>query len=233
VTKAKRPGPSFRLYVIVIAIGLLVGIPSAIKVVVPFVGVIATSPTLNTPGTTSLDLKAGQYKVYERTGFTGGGSGFNFSNNNDVTLGVESVTVTSPDGSPIAMHRVAADETITRGSRVYTSALGFSIPRRGRYEVQVGNTQGGQIIVSRSIVDTFGAVAPWIATGALAVLTLLVGFTLLIVGSVRRGRTSTAVVIPGAQPWAATGPPPNWYPDPDGGPGVRYWDGARWTDHRA
>lgn len=24
-----------------------------------------------------------------------------------------------------------------------------------------------------------------------------------------------------------------WYDDPDGGPGIRFWDGSRWTEHRA
>lgn len=31
---------------------------------------------------------------------------------------------------------------------------------------------------------------------------------------------------------SVTLPPANWYPDP-GGDGLRYWDGAQWTDHRA
>jgi uncharacterized protein YxjI len=26
-------------------------------------------------------------------------------------------------------------------------------------------------------------------------------------------------------------PPPGWYPDPAGGPGTRWWDGASWTEH--
>jgi TM2 domain-containing membrane protein YozV len=28
-------------------------------------------------------------------------------------------------------------------------------------------------------------------------------------------------------------PAPGWYPDPEGAPGQRYFDGAGWTDHRA
>jgi Protein of unknown function (DUF2510) len=28
-------------------------------------------------------------------------------------------------------------------------------------------------------------------------------------------------------------PPPGWYPDPGGGRGLRWWDGARWTAHVA
>ena len=28
-----------------------------------------------------------------------------------------------------------------------------------------------------------------------------------------------------------TTPPANWYPDPDGSPQLRYWDGTQWTDH--
>lgn len=35
---------------------------------------------------------------------------------------------------------------------------------------------------------------------------------------------------PYPQPHAAQ-PPPGWYPDPAGGPGRRWWDGARWTSY--
>lgn len=39
-----------------------------------------------------------------------------------------------------------------------------------------------------------------------------------------------AAAQPSSAPTAG-GPPAGWYPDPAGGVGRRYWDGARWTDH--
>ncbi|WP_440712091.1 DUF2510 domain-containing protein [Gordonia sp. FQ] len=41
-----------------------------------------------------------------------------------------------------------------------------------------------------------------------------------------------------APPAAAPVPPPpavpaGWYPDPNGAPLQRYWDGAAWTEHTA
>lgn len=45
---------------------------------------------------------------------------------------------------------------------------------------------------------------------------------------------------PAAQPAAPTSPPPpppsvpaGWYPDPQGQPVQRYWDGGQWTEHTA
>jgi uncharacterized RDD family membrane protein YckC len=35
------------------------------------------------------------------------------------------------------------------------------------------------------------------------------------------------------QPASPPMPPANWYPDPSGHARLRYWDGARWTDHTA
>jgi hypothetical protein len=45
--------------------------------------------------------------------------------------------------------------------------------------------------------------------------------------------TSTSGAAPPAQSLAPRGgPPPGWFPSPDGPPGrQRYWDGSVWTDH--
>ncbi|CAN5794636.1 hypothetical protein BH24ACT25_BH24ACT25_04760 [soil metagenome] len=37
----------------------------------------------------------------------------------------------------------------------------------------------------------------------------------------------------GAASAPITTAPPNWYLDPEGGPGWRWWDGRQWTEHRS
>ncbi|WP_367281253.1 DUF2510 domain-containing protein [Demequina lignilytica] len=60
------------------------------------------------------------------------------------------------------------------------------------------------------------------------------------------GTLAAAPVTPPATPVAAAPPPPpppppppadakpaDWYADPKGEARLRYWDGARWTEHTA
>jgi hypothetical protein len=41
-----------------------------------------------------------------------------------------------------------------------------------------------------------------------------------------------AVSEHGPKPEGASGPPPEWYKDPDGGEALRWWDGTAYTEHR-
>src|SRR5258708_30731418 len=40
-----------------------------------------------------------------------------------------------------------------------------------------------------------------------------------------------APLIAPSEPRVATGPPADWYPDPNGSASQRYWDGSAWTDN--
>jgi hypothetical protein len=39
-----------------------------------------------------------------------------------------------------------------------------------------------------------------------------------------------APLIAPSEPRVASGPPADWYPDPNGTAGQRYWDGSAWTE---
>ena len=63
----------------------------------------------------------------------------------------------------------------------------------------------------------------------LALLLLVVGVAMVIIGIVRHGRTGTSGGFHNAG-WQAPGhtAPPGWYPDPTGAKGFQWWDGTRW-----
>jgi hypothetical protein len=238
-----KAGPSFKLSVAIIVIGLLIGVPSTVKLVSPFVGAVSdvvTSPIMATPGERHLTLKSGDYTIFERTGTRRGFGGISVSNAGRVTLRETDVVVIGPDESPVTTRTLYPDATTTRGTTIYTAAVGFHADRAGSYDIRVTQAGAGEVTVSRTTFDGLRRAGRWLALTTSAVLLLLLGFILLIVGSVRRGRTTSAAPASGAwgtQPGgyapAPAAAPPNWYPDPDGVSRLRYWDGTQWTEHRA
>jgi hypothetical protein len=213
---ARRPGPSLAWSLIVGAVGLLVGIVSAVAIVIPLVGVF-TSDAYTVPGEIHLHLHDTRYTVYQRTGDR---SPFGISNPDDSTvrLSPEMLTVTAPDGSTVPVLYDSRSESITRGSAEYTSSLTFDPPAGGDYVLQFTRVST-TVIVARSVSDAIRGVLVWFGVGAIGGAILLAGIVMLIVGVVRRGRAKRAAY---AAAWGAApgwyGPPPQWTP-PAGAPG--------------
>ena len=191
----RAKGPSVRLGIAVIVAGFVVGVLPAIKLI-PEVIRAFSSPATVTPGVVHVDLRSGRYVIFELTGHRtdvgGGGINFNYTRNNAPSIGPEAVIVTaSTTGRRISVKAMSSNETITRGSQIFTGVVEFNVSDRGAYDVHVNSPRPSRVIVARSIADTFTRFLGWIVLAALAWLTVVSGIALLIIGAVRRRRQRT------------------------------------------
>jgi hypothetical protein len=195
----QAPGPSGRVSVALIIIGLLVGASTLFKIVPAVVRSFTSQHVVLAPGSTPLSLTPGKYVVFERSG----------------SLRPEQVHVTGPDEERVTVTSLGAEsETITRGSVQYEGVATFRASTSGEYEVEI-TSEPRQAIVARSLIDTFGGVIGWFLIGLAGGGLVVLGVILLIIGIVRRSRSANRAgypPTPAAPPW----PPPDWpsHPQP-------------------
>lgn len=224
----RRPGPSLKVSLGLIIVAAVVG---AVLVVLSVRGFTSafTSPVRATPVTFTLDAEKATYAVYERTGSRSQAGSFTFSENRGTVLVARNVTVSGVDGGRVETRGPGnVTETINRNGAEFTASVRFTVPAAGRYTVRIDGPRT-DVVVARTLGDSFKAVVAYVLGGVAAGLVLLLGIILLIVGSVRRSRFDNVAAVAAGPPMAAT--PPGWYPDPWNPSLYRYYDGQAWTGH--
>lgn len=223
-TGAPRTGRT--VAIVVLVLGAVTAAVAGVKTFSPVVDLVTHTTRVPTPGLARLDLGAGEYIVYERTGTRRSAGNFTVGSFGPESLIPGTVHVRGPDGRQLPVTVPGSSETITLGSSVYTGALAFRAETPGTYEVTIVRPVG-DVLVGRSLGSTFGRVWRWAVLLVAGAIAAVAGVIALAVGASRRRRADRAVAYPPGPP------PPGWYPDPAGGGGRRYWDGRAWTGHVA
>jgi len=232
----KRPGPSLRIALAVIGLGVILVVPSAVIGIVRTVRTLS-APSFAIPAVVTRHLGTGTWIVYQQTGTTTIGE-LGVRQVDTPPLDPSQVMVTGSDDTQLTVGFDQDDETISRTPDVYTGELEFQVATSGVYTITFTPPGAERAIITRSFQTTAESIALEFIIGGIGFLLVLIGVTLLIVGGVRRGRANRAAVpawsAGGAWPGAAPGsPPPGWYGDPSQAGRQRWWDGARWTEHQA
>ena len=195
--------PSPSLAIALMVLGAALGVLSVVMVTLPLLRLVRDAPSVTTPGSVTLSLHRGLYKVFEPTGTPTAGPVPGSSSSGVGTISATDVNVGGPGGRPIPVSDSRADEAITRGGRHYSSAVAFRVSAAGSYTVRIAGARGDALI-SRSLADAVRSRVGWVAGIPIGGLLLLIGLVLLIVGIVRRSRARKA---------ASSGSPP---PGPPG-----------------
>jgi hypothetical protein len=192
---------------------------AVVAMVLPLVGTF-TSPSYSVPGDLHVHLHHARYTVYQHTG-TKSTFGSLKQDLSAIRITGADVLVRAPDGSSVPLRFDTTDETLTRGSDVYSGALSFDAPSGGEYAFTFRNATVTTVVIARSLSDALRSVLVWLLVAVLGGVVLITGVVMLIVGATRRGRAKRAMYPGWGPPPQWGGPPPQWGsgPPPQWGPG--------------
>jgi hypothetical protein len=161
-----------------------------------FAGLLG-STVYQAPVRAVVDCRPGDYYVYQQTGTRVSGPGLSFSHDQFPTLTPEEVSVMGPGRVSVGTWPADGSETITKGSQIFSNAVGFHASVGGEYTVTVTSPSPTAFIIGPSLGAQFVAAAPWLILPAVGWPIAIVGLVLLIVRSNRRRRTDQALAPSG------------------------------------
>jgi hypothetical protein len=177
-----EPGPSLRVSLAIVATAVVVGAACAIPVVERFLPVLF-SQAYAVPATITLQASdAAEYAVFERAP-----AGLDILSGPGRRVTPEDVVVTGPDGARLATAIGATGENLARNNAAYVGSVTFTTPTPGRYTVQI-RSAGTTVLVGESFSGALAASMPWVVGIPIAIVLLVIGAALTIIGLVRRSR---------------------------------------------
>lgn len=162
------------------------------------VGGLLDTTALKAPVHVVVACSTGTYYVYQQTGSQFSVPGFSYSHSGFPTLTPRQVHVIGPDGRPDTTWSANAAETITKGSTIYSNAVGFEAPKAGDYSVTLTPSSPTTIIIAPSLGGQFLHAVPWLILTGVGFPVGIAGLILLVRESNRRKRRG---LLPGPYGW--------------------------------
>jgi len=194
---ASPPPPAGRTrrvwpWVIVLVVGVLlmplgVGLFAGSKISALF-----SADPRQTPFSVQQRLGPGTYYVFEdRADVNGGSSGFPSSG---LQLSVGDVTVTSSDGSRVAVFAYSGGETRIISTSVFVPAVGFTVASSATYTIRVASPSGNPVpaFVAPSFQTLLSGGTSWLSLTLLGVLLAILGLVMTILRATQRSRRRRA-----------------------------------------
>jgi len=207
-----KTGPGLPLSLTILAIGLVLGVVGwvvAVQKALPS----ADAPRRSVPGSYEENLDPGEYHIYAESfslSFTDLGDSVE-----EVDLDFSDITIANAGtGELVDVRPNDTLEAVSQGFTIFAPVATFDIADDDRYTISFDGEPGGVAIVSESFSTAWREAIPWGIASIVGTLFTVAGFTMLVMGVVRRNRakknqpTSTQGSPARPSPGATPPPPP-------------------------